>query len=221
MFLHLALKGLRELHFLLGINPKGIKAVRLPVDPVTKSADLPDDYVDYWVVAYETQNKLRALGSKGFLSDLIGKDIATYPVVTESNDYSVYRFIETLGQDGFTGGLYGYGGGVMPNSFKIVPHMNKIQFDPGTTYNEVYMCYITDGIVPNVATEVHPYAVQTLESYIMWKYKDNSRRYNRFEIREAKEEFMAELRILRARINKISPVDIVRSLKRGTRRTYK
>jgi len=99
--------------------------------------------------------------------------------------------------------------------------MNKIQFDPGVGVSEVYMEYISEGIEVNSTTYVHPFAVRPIKDFIFWKYKDRSKRYNRLEVAKQEDEFYASLRILRAKMDKLTPVDITRAKRKSYRRTYK
>jgi hypothetical protein len=173
------------------------------------------------LIGKEDKNKIQAFGVKDSLSHLVGQYTSAYPVVREDDLVDKFTFLQYLANSAYMGGQYGFGGGVMPNSFRIIPQMDKIQFDPGVEVSEVYMEYIAEGLEVNSTTYVHPYSVQAIIDYILWKYKDRTKRYNRLEVAEQKREFYASVRLLRAKTDKLTPVDIGRQARRGFRRTHK
>ena len=220
-FLHLALKGIREIHFMSRSAQMGIKTERLPIDQDDFSAKLPADYVDYILIGKEDKNKIQAFATKDSLSKLTGQFTTSYPVEAEDDMVDRFTFLHYFADNSYLGQVYGFGGGIAVNSFRVIPEMDKIQFDPGVGLNEIYMEYIAEASEADTVTNVHPYAVQPLIDYILWKYKDRSKRYNRLEVAEAKNQFYASVRLLRGKMDKLTPVDIGRQRKRAFRRTYK
>jgi hypothetical protein len=195
--------------------------VRLPVDQDDYSAKLPSDFVDYVLVGKEDKNKIKPFATKDCLSKLTGQYTSAYPVESEATYIDSFSFLQYLSNSNTIGGQYGWGGGIMTNSFRIIPEMDKIQFDPGVVSTEVYMEYIAEGLEVNSTTYVHPYSVQAIIDFIFWKYKDRAKRYGRLEVAEQKAQFYASVRLLRGKMDKLTPVDIGRAKRRGYRKTYK
>jgi hypothetical protein len=216
-FLTYGVSALRELNF---DTLQSVKSVRLPVNSY-KAATLPCDFVDYIRVGNELGQYIDPFGEKESFNrlnkfDAQGNKI-TYPDVESQNSYIPANYdglwYSTYAND--RGELLGRIFNARPtfrNSFLVIKERNEIQLDVNFDGTEITMDYISDGLSVDASNAIHPYATETIKSYIVWKMKDNGRHYNMGERQMAKDEYYNQLRILRARMNEMDTISIERSL---------
>lgn len=204
-FLKYGIDGLRMLNFDVLQN---VKSVRLPVNSY-KAATLPCDFVDYIKVGDEIGQYISPWGEKDSFNrlnkfDANGNKISYGDIeATNVNDLS-----EHLGRmfNNFSS---------FRNSFQIVRERNEIQLDTSYTGTEITMDYLTDGLTSDASSAIHPYAIDSITSYIFWKMKEHARQYNMSERAMAKDEFYNQLRVLKGRMNAMDVNQIRRSLAGG------
>ena len=90
-----------------------------------------------------------------------------------------------------------------------------MQLDTSYTGTEITMDYLTDGLTADASSAIHPYAIDTITTYIFWKMKEHGRQFNLSERAMAKEEFYNQLRVLKGRMNGMDVNQIRRSLAGG------
>ena len=208
-FLHYALKCVQELHFDSLKNVKSVELILATDNTVT----LPTDFVDWCKIGFATDQYITMLGQNG--------DFSRQAQPTTSSDEAQAFFYNVTNQYGeHKGQVFGLGND-NPISFKVIPERDVIQLDKRFTKDSIILEYITDGTSSSTSTLVHPYASQVIEDYIFWKYKANSRLYNRFDAKIARDEYYDQLRRLRARMNPLTVTDIVRSLRSGFKMSIK
>lgn len=205
-FLHYALKCVEELHYDCLKNMKSVELTLASDNTVS----LPTDYVDWCKIGFDSDQYISELGQNHDFSRL------AQPAVTgeEGEAMSAFFYNVTNQYGEHMGQLYGIGND-NPMSFKVLPERGMIQIDKRFGKDKVVLEYITDGTTTSTSTFIHPYAAQTVEDYMFWKYKANSRKYNRLDVKLAREEYYDQLRRFRARMNPLTVTDIVRSLRSG------
>jgi hypothetical protein len=119
------------------------------------------------------------------------------------------------------GRLFGFNAGWIQDGFKVIRERGQIQVDQNLCSSTLYLEYISDGQCADNATKVHPYAQKTIESYIIWQFKQHSRAYGSQERKLAQNEFSDQRRILRARLNDLTASDIKRIVRKGYSATIK
>lgn len=216
-FLTYGVSALRELNFDV---LQSVKSVRLPINSY-KAATLPCDFVDYIRVGNELGQYLDPFGEKESFNrlnkfDAQGNKIP-YSDVESQNYYlpANYDGLYWTQYSNDRGELLGRIYNARPtfrNSFLIVRERNEIQLDVEFKGTEITMDYITDGTSIDASNAIHPYAIETIKSYIVWKMKDNGRHYNMGERQMAKDEYYNQLRILKGRMNDMDEISIERSL---------
>jgi hypothetical protein len=202
----------QDLHFDCLKNVKSVELTLASDNTVT----LPTDFVDWCKVGFATDQYITVLGQNDSLSRL--EQTAT--TSDDAQDLTTFFYNVTNQYGEHKGQVYGIGND-NPISFKVLPERNKIQLDSRFTKDTIILEYITDGTTTSTTTLIHPYAAQTIEDYIFWKYKANNRKYNRFDSRIAREEYYDQVRRLRARMNPMTVTDIVRSLRSGFKMSIK
>ena len=214
-YLTYAINGMRELTFDV---LKNIKSVRLPVTSYG-AIKLPCDFVDYVRVGEESNQYVTVMSEKRQFNrlnkfDQNGKKVPYENILSSSSnggwDSDLYNDKGEL-----TGRVFN-AKPTYPDSFILLRERGEIQLDPSFTGSEVVLDYISDGVNTTASNAVHPYAIESIKSYIFWKQKEHGRNYNRQESELAKNEFYNQLRILRGRLSDINDInDIRRSLASG------
>lgn len=111
----------------------------------------------------------------------------------------------------YTGRDYG-GKANRADSFDVFPERNEIQLNNNLGASYIVLEYISDGSEIDNATQITPYAKSTLEAYINWKVKENSRSYGEGERQRAEQLFIKEHKRLRARMSDLTLNDIRASI---------
>lgn len=207
--------------------------VRLPVNSLFE-ASIPNDYIDWVKVGTQVGQFVRPLIKKDSFNRLANfntttADQITYPQPFDSDQNSEgwrgngFRWfgvnINTNGEN--TGGYYGLGAGSEPDTFTIVEERNVIQLNQNITDSVIVLEYISDGSYANAATQITPYAQRTIEAYIDWQYKINSKSYGMGDANQAEQIFYNELRKLRARKSDLTPDILIRIINRNRKASLK
>jgi hypothetical protein len=109
-----------------------------------------------------------------------------------------------------TGKFYGLSGGQVDN-YKWVKNRNQIQLNEGLTADDIVVAWISDGQNANSATSIEVTAQDVIEAYIMWQMKENNRTYGEGEKERAKQEYVMQRKIFRARKNPLT-TDVLRRI---------
>ena len=198
-----------------------LNTVRLPLNEFFE-AEIPADYIDNAKVAVQVGQFLRPLIRKDTINptanfDSTGTQI-NYPNSDELYDGSWSDFqwwgmnINANGEN--TGGYYGIGAGSEPDTYTIDEARNVIQLNQNVGCSKIVLQYLSDGSYTNSATRITPYAQKTIEAYIDWQYKLNSKSYGMGDAAQAEQNFYNELRKLRARKNDLTPDLVIRIINR-------
>jgi hypothetical protein len=224
-FLKYAADSFRELTF---DTLKVINSTRIPVDQSTKSAKVPPDFIDWVKVGVQVGQFVRPLIKKNSINRLVN--------YSESGEKSAYGnpilsddFVAAVGWIGNrvndngenTGGFYGAGAGSEPDTFDFIRERGEIQLNENFTKDFIYLDYLSDGTSLNSATQIDPYAQKTIEKYIDWQFKENSKSFGAYDAERAKQQFYNELRILRGRLDDLKPETVERIINRSRKATLK
>lgn len=209
---------------------KNVKSVRLNVNSY-KAAKLPCDFVDYIRVGNEYGQYIYPFGEKRDSFNRLNKidsqgnkisygDIEAANGILPNNweGFWYTNYVNDKGEH--LGRIFNNLSGFR-DSFLIIRERDEIQLDISYKGSTIVMDYVTDGLIPDASNSIHPYAIDTIKSYIFWKQKEHGRQYNISERQLAKEEFYNQLRILKGRLNGIDINDIKRSLSKGYGPTVK
>lgn len=212
---------LRELTF---DSLKNINTVILDVSD-TGAADLPCDYVDKIKVGIQKGQYIKPLVQDDSINRKVKLDSTGTPIkYDEPCNFDLYTpflfqsypYLETCLTP-----IYGFNAGWLTDGYKILRERGQIQLDQNVCATEIYLEYISDGQCADNATMVHPYAQKTIEAYIFWQFKEHSRTYGAGERQLAQNEFNAQRRILRARLNGLTKDDYIRIVRKGYSATIK
>lgn len=232
-FLKYAADALRELTF---DSLKVINSVKLPVNSY-KSITMPCNYVDWIKVGIQTGQYVHPL-AQGPLNRLNNFD-STGAKIPYDDEFPDGTFAEVRGTvayaNGLTflgehvGGVYNHNPGRSIGTFIELAERSEIQLDNDYPYDYVILMYITDGnscscgcgCDSDSASQVHPYAMASIEAYIDWKLKAFNRSYSGGEVQMAEDQFNRQHRKLRARKNGLSRWDIVQAFRLGYSGTMK
>lgn len=215
-FLHYALKCYNDLNY---HSIRRVKSVRLTVNAYN-AVTLPTDYVDYVRIGVEAGQYVRPLGVNNDFNRMVASDNGgAYTDIIDNNALWFFNGawygggVNAFGE--ITAGEYGHGNGNERRGFRVIPERNEIQLDVDYAAGCIIVLDYIYFSASATSLTVPPYAEETIESYIKWKWYEQKGDVNRFDVRTAKEEYYNELRKLRAATMRFSKTDLLRTLRRN------
>lgn len=184
----------------------------LPVNSYN-AVEIPADYLDYVVVGVMTGQGIRPLVESNHLNQLNNFDdnynIKEWTGSAQEGNSSLIYYGGFPFSQWFTthwnfygeniGRYFGNRGGYS-DTFTISKIRNQIQLNEHLAGLEnIYLQYASDGSDSGSATTIDPQAELTIQSYILWQHKEQNRTYSQSERMLAKQEYIDQRRILRAR----------------------
>lgn len=228
-FLVYSAQILRELTFddLMIVNTKLI-----PVDEFN-NFQIPNDYQDYVTVGAQIGQYIYPLVETDEISQLDSYDENfnqvlhggnTPPALTTPEENNVYYGLfpfaswYTVHWNNYGENIGRYFGnrGPYPDTFVVKKAKNKIQINQNITLDNAYLVYISNGYNYDAATTVDQYAIQTIQAYSIWQHKENNRNYSIGERQLAKDEYISQRKILRARKSNLTPERLKRIIQQTT-----
>jgi hypothetical protein len=213
-----------------------IVAPRYKLLPVTDyRIDWPTDYMDYTAVSVRVDQ---------YIHPLVEDDaLQLVPNYDENFDIQPYnQGIATSPNYGQFGGYYaGYGypfsywalnnwnswgentgrqfGGITSynDTFKVDKRARQIKINENLCVTEVLLEYISNGMDSDSATHIDSYAKDAIEAYCYWQFKENNRTYSAGEAEAARQLFLNQLPILRARISDLTITKMKRLIQKNQR----
>lgn len=192
------------------------------------AVDLPDDFVDEVMVGIPVGDRYQPVPKLSNLNPLRlaeeGGDYSMYTETTTNENgsgisslpYAIWYWnFNEYGEP--TGRFFGVGGGSKLNGYKVIKERRQIQFTDVFTSETVLLQYISDGQSLDAATQLTPMAFAAIQAYIAWKRSPN--RSNNFS--PEAQLFYNEKRILKARMNDMTLVDIKEILRKNVRASIK
>jgi hypothetical protein len=175
-----------------------------------KAVDLPGDYQDWSSVSIRVGQKLRPLVEDNNITSLYNYNSnfvpqpysnAQEPAFYQNAIFPVFWRMTNFNEFGEnTGRIFGAGAGNPVDTFNVIKARNQIQLNDRTEAEEVVLSYISNGQSADAATHIDGYAQATIEAYILWQLKENSRTYGDGEKERARQLYISERKILRARL---------------------
>lgn len=207
-----------------------VNTVKLPVDQDTNEATIPDDYQDYVKVGVQAGQYVRPLIETQGLNQLQARTSdftpTTYGQLTTDNPQNIiyygtlYPFYwNTVAWNDYgepTGRFFGLGAGSQDDTFTVIKSRNVIKVTENLSTDHIILQYIGDGTSSDAATQIDPYAFMTISNYIMYQMKENSRTYSDNEAERARQLYINERLILRARLNGLTTEVFKRAMQKGT-----
>lgn len=192
-----------------------VDAVRMQCLPLNDNhaIDIPNDYVDWIEVGYRNgqytqplieDNSLSLIPNfdSNFVIQPYSEGIATSPQLPAPSNYgwgtgywwtvNWNNFGENLGRQ--FGGVGGMG-----DTFRENKARNEIKINESLRVSEIVLTYGSSGMDADSATHIDIQAQDTIESYCMWQFKENNRTYSDGAAAIAKQEYIDQRKILRAR----------------------
>jgi len=221
---------LRELHYDVIGTPVIKELTVSEIDTV----DLPDDYLNYIRIGFtDSHGYFREMGVNDGISlnrtlDDCGKRVVRkksnndnassvnynissveYPSVHFENGNNIGRF-------------YGVGGGGNSNGcFKIDKNYQQIQLDKYRGGSTVTLEYLADPNKTNGEFTVHPFAVETIKSWIDWKFTENNANIGAGVSERKRQLYGGNKKLLRSRMSSMSVQDILQAFRKGNKASPK
>jgi hypothetical protein len=194
----------------------------LPIDANTSEARLPDDYVNWIQVGVQVGQKVRPL-----VPDMKINSLPTYTSTYAQTTYDqqqkntngdtilLYNYLLPLFWNTVTwneygeniGRLYGWGNRGAEDTFKVVKERGVIVINDSLCIQQgcVVLKYVSDGQSADAISQIPSEAYDTLNKYIAWQFKENSRAYNEGEKERSRQQYLDARDVLRARMNDLTP----------------
>lgn len=220
---------LRELTF------DDLHVVNTKILPLTdyKAAKIPSDYVDWSGVFVKAGQKLRPLVEDNHISPLYNYDSnfvpqqfadgnQNTPIFYQNSIVPIYWRMTTYNEFGEnTGKLFGIGAGNPTDTFKVIKERSEIQLNEHSEATEIVLSYISNGQNADAATNIDAYAQNTIEAYMLWQLKENNRTYGEGEKERARQMFISERKILRARMSDLNINKLKRIVQKNSQQSPK
>jgi len=208
---------------------KVINTVKLPVDTSTNAVELPNDYLDYVNVGVQCGQNVKPLVETDKINPLVAMTSTftptTYGSIQSNTTNQVFYgglypfYYNSVMWNDYgepIGRLFGLGAGVQDDVFSIFPERNQIQLTEKISVDHIILQYISDGMNSDAATKINPYAYETIDAFICYQMKSNTRTYSQGEAELAKQEYITQRQILRARMSDLNSETFTRLLQRAT-----
>jgi hypothetical protein len=212
-YLHWALQAHKDWHL---DRAKEIKTVRLALTSY-KAIELPEDFVDWTKVGIECGNTILTFTHD---EDCPSFDVNDYSIldsgqVGQSFGYYYYNFINSKGQD--TGKLFGLSAkDNYQGYFRLNRERAELQFRSKiTNLQTIYLEYISNGYDPCGESFVNPMASNLIRLYVHWQRLKFSKNSARWQVADAKQEYVEELDLVGWRMFDLTTEDILESWREG------
>ena len=224
--LQLGISCLRELEFDVTGSPVIKELTVSDLDTV----DLPDDYLNYIRIGFVNKyGYFQELGRNNNISlnrslDDCGKrklptssSVDSVPTEGASFGGTEYGSVHFRNNEN-VGRYYGLGGGSNSNgSFKIDKNYQQIQLDCYQGGNKITLEYLADPNKTNGEFEVHPFAIETVKSWIDWKLNENNANISISVSDSKKRIYASNKKVLRSRIASVSVQDMLQAFRKGNK----
>src|SRR6185503_10871944 len=153
-----------------------VNTKKLPVDASTNAVELPDDYQDYVQVGIEAGQNVKPLVETNKINPIIARnsdfEATTYGAIATANTNNIIYygalypyywntvFWNSYGE--FTGRMFG-GTSYQDDTFSVFPERNQIQLSERLSVSNIILQYISDGMNADAATQITPYAYETID----------------------------------------------------------
>jgi hypothetical protein len=209
----IAKQGLEEMHF---DTLQKVKHVVIPVSAGFE-APLPSDYVEAVAVAAEIGDKIKQIGYDRTLNvrdndgDAFEESADQYYSGVSLN--STGLFIENYFNEygAYNGKLFGRNV-TWTDSYTINRDLGIIRVNNKSDITAIHLVYLSLPEKVNNKSLIHPFAQRALIEFINWQKSRYFKEGNVMKYNE--QQFYNEYRKLRARLNKLSTVEIKRAVRR-------
>ncbi len=219
--------ALRELTF---STLKIINVVDLPVDN-TGNIKIPNDFIDDISVCIPSGQAIKELPKQDWINPLrihsaTTGQYTTYTDLTSNNPqiwdgsfplvggFSWFWNVNSFGEP--TGQFYGSRGGTS-SGYAVFKEQRRIQLSENLIGTNVILLYISDGSSVDNATQIDPQAWACINAFINWKRSPNRDNKDSAEGRN----FYNQMRTLVARLDPLTPEDIINTLHNAYTATIK
>lgn len=229
-FLNYAVEAYRRLNLGNMVAPS-IKTAKLDIDSNTKTAQLPDDYVDFLKVGYschgviinldynddlrfelsndvfpdacDCQDQLNQCEDAALMGGSLAGDITAYPFFN-----TIWYYASYFHNGQVTAGYYGYGAGTFRNAYRINKEKWQIQFDSYIKADFVILEYTSNSLA-NGNAPIEETHIIAIKNYIQWRNCLNDPTKNRLEAQLWERMWKQEVRGIIARQSALTAHDWV------------
>lgn len=197
--MQIAIEGYTELNLW---HLDNIEVVYLNVDPTSKIASLPSDYVDWLKVGIPVGGKLKVLKrhDKILLPRTSTDGLETFSNA-DANDTtdaaSLVYFSDHIRCGQFVGGLFGMSGGVSDASYRFDRERRTFAFTDTITDNYIVLEYISSGVNLTGSTTIPREAEPALRTYLLWQAVENDPRISQAEKARREDNYDKAVAMLR------------------------
>lgn len=230
-FLQLAINGYREMN-LVGVMPT-IKAKHIQINPLTNSADLPTDYIDYlrigvycngYFINYDLNDEIALSGASSGVqcpcdSTSIETTICKICDSQQGFDNWYWPNLNEYGIPSPLGGNFGVGPGFYHGGYRINKELRTIQFDTCVSPTSFVLEYKSSGIGNDGNAYIPEDAIPTLIAYMDWQRNaleyERTGKYNHRDLSTTyKREFSYRLSEFNQRLEGLNKYEYLRIFRR-------
>ena len=179
---------------------------------------LPNDFIDITKVGVRNGQLVKPLVRQSSINRLPNVDSTGTPIPYKGNYVQGYipgMYYDTacFNEYGeYTGRNYGAGAGMQTDTYKIIAERGVIQCNESLANCTIVVEFVSNGCDQICTVGVHPYAKDTIESYIIFDYTKNKRGSNLGEIQLTEQNHIKHRKIFRARKSELGIQEIKRLL---------
>lgn len=202
-FLQYCIDGYMDLNL---FTMQSVKVAYLPVKE-NKTVDLPEDYIQYTKIGFNSGGMIEVLGLNNDLMLPRDKDDCGNTVNDNTGECSIddivfpnygYYFAPHFRNGQYVGELYaGVGAGDKNGTYRIDRDMRQIAFNSDIIANTIILEYKSAGVSGDGSTFVPRQCVPALVSYIHWKRKEYNDKVAMGEKERLKNNYYIEFEKLR------------------------
>jgi hypothetical protein len=204
----MAKDGLEEMHF---DSLQKVKIAVLSIDTDLMTADLPDDFVEEVMVGIETGDKVRPIGYNHRINQ--NDNDAAYDQEADVYSFGSGQLSAGVLLENSYNEYLGYKGRnfgrpvTFTDSYTVLRDANLIRIDNKSDITSIQLIYLSLPEKVSDKSVIHPFAKKSLEEFINWQWAV----YNKDKDQELRRrDFYNQYRILRARKNKMTTIEIKR-----------
>lgn len=198
-FLQYAVLGYQDLNL---YTMQNIKVAYLTVKD-NKTADLPNDYIEYTKIGFNSGGSFSVLGSNDDLilprlNDDCGDEINENSGECDSGGVIGYYFSPHYRNGQYVGEMYGGAGdGNTNGDYRIDRDRWQIAFGSEMSAKTIILEYKSSGVNGNGSTNIPRQCVEALRSYVHWQRKRHNDKVPRNEKIALQQEYYIEFEKLR------------------------
>lgn len=196
-YLQMAIEGFSDIRI---FNLNSVEVAFLAVDPDTKIARLPSDFITMSKIGVKINNRYWTLTMNNDIVPIRPESICATPIEsvesTDTTNYGGYYYAPFWRNGYLQTAFYSVGGGFNMAYYKIDEPNSRIIFNGNVPTDEVIMEYVSSGVMAG-GSPIPRKAVPAIKAYLHWKTNLYDRNLSLGERQYMEQLYNVELNALR------------------------